>query len=403
MAKYTYVAVDSNGKTVKGDYDAKNRNEVVDFLHEKGLVVVSIDEAVATSFKNILNFQIGGVPLNNKVIFAKQLSTMISAGLPLIQALEILANQEKNSAFKSSLQNVVRLVEGGSKLSNALSKQKGIFSQVELNLISAGEESGNMAEMIQRVAENLEKQKNFQSKVRSAMIYPTIIFFAIIVVVVLLMTFMVPAVEDLYSDFGGDLPLVTKIVVKISNFFVNYWWAVLISLVSAFIGFRYYYSTPSGKEVIQRLLLTMPIFGALNTKIQLAEFSRLLALLLKSGIQIIDALNIVAGALSNVHFEKAIKNAALEVEKGVPLAVPISKSEDFPLIVSRIIATGENTGNLDKVLEDLAKYYQTEVDYMTENLTKMMEPIILLVVGGVVGFLAAVIYMPIYNLAQFIS
>ncbi len=403
MPLYEYVAVDKNGKNIKGEYNAKDRNEVVQYLHEKNLVVVHVDEKMKMGLKNILKLNVGGVPLTNKVVFSKQFATMLSAGLPLLQALEVLSNQEKNAAFRSALEDVVRLIEGGNKLSKALSKQKGIYSPVELNLIAAGEESGNLVEMIQKVADNLEKEKEFKAKVRGAMIYPSIIFVAVIAVVVLLMLFMIPAVEDLYEDFGGELPMVTQIVVNISNFFVSFWWALLLFAIAAVVSFKYYRSTPSGQEVTDRILLTMPIFGKLNTKIQVAEFTRLLSMLLTSGISIIDALNIVGGALSNVHFEEALKKAALEVEKGVPLAVPLSKEEDFPPIVSRVVATGESTGNLDKVLNDLAKYYQTEVDNMTSNLTKMMEPLILLIVGGVVGFLALVVYMPIYGLADVIA
>jgi len=403
MALYEYIAVDNTGKRVKGDYEAKNRNAVVDYLHQKNLVVLHVDEKLKMGLKDIMNLQVGGIPLANKVVFSKQLATMLSAGLPLLQALEVLANQEKNAAFKKSLENVSKLVEGGSKLSKALAEQKGVYTDVELNLISAGEESGNLVEMIGKVAENLEKQKDFQSKVRGAMIYPAIIFVAVIVVVVLLMMFMVPAVEGLYEDFGGELPWITQLVVNISHFFVSFWWALLIFAVGGFIAFKYYHSTPSGKSVIDRFLLSMPIFGQLNVKIQVAEFSRLLAMLLTSGVSILEALNIVSGALSNVHFKSALKEAAKEVEKGTPLAVPISKSEDFPLIVSRMIATGESTGNLDKVLADIANYYQTEVDNLTSNLTKMMEPVILLIVGGVVAFLALVVYMPIYGLANVVA
>lgn len=403
MPLYEYLAVDNTGKSVKGDYQAKTRNEVVDFLHEKNLVVVHVDEKLKTGLGDILNFQIGGIPLTNRVIFSKQFATMLSAGLPLLQALEVLASQEKNVPFRKSLEDVIKLVEGGSKLSKALAKQKGIYTDVELNLIAAGEESGNLVEMVQKVAENLEKQKDFQSKVRGAMIYPAIIFVAIIVVVTLLMLFMVPAVEDLYADFGGKLPWITQLVVNISKFFVSYWWALLFFVLAGVVSLRYYTSTPSGRSVMDRFLLRVPIFGKLNEKVQVAEFSRLLSMLIKSGIPIIDALNIVAGALSNVHFKNAVHFAAKEVGKGVPLAVPISKAEVFPLIVSRIIATGETTGNLDKVLADISKYYQTEVDNMTSNLTKLMEPIILLIVGGVVGFLALVVYMPIYGLAEVVA
>ncbi len=403
MTKYEYIAVDKKGKNIKGEYEAKNRNEVVEFLHKKGLTVVHVDEKVGMSIKDLSKIQIGGVPLNNKVVFSKQLATMLSAGLPLVQALDVLASQEKNAGFKAMLEKVVDMVEGGSKLSKALASQKDIYSEIEINLIASGEESGNLVEMMQKVAENLEKQKDFKSKIRGAMIYPAIIFVAVIIVVALLMVFMVPAVEDLYADFDSDLPWITKLLVNISNFFINYWWGFLLLLIGGVFGFRYYNSTPSGKEVIDRIYLKMPIFNKIVIKSQLAEFSRLLSMLLTSGIAIIDALHIVGKALPNIHFKKALNEAAKEVEKGTPLAVPISKNEDFPLLVSRIIATGESTGNLDKVLGDLAKYYQAEVDNLTGNLTKMMEPIILLIVGGVVAFLAIVVYMPIYGLANVVA
>lgn len=403
MPAYEYSAVDNTGQMVKGDMDAKTRNEVVDALHERGLVVVHIDEKVKFGFENLLSMQIGGIPLNNRVVFSKQLATMLSAGLPLLQGLEILASQEKNSAFRSSLENVVQLVEGGSKFSQALAKQKGVYSDVELNLIAAGEESGNLVEMIQKVADNLEKQKDFQSKIRGAMIYPVIMFVAVIVVVIMLMIFMVPAVEELYADFGGELPAITQLMVNVSGFISSFWWALLFIAIGIVFSLRYYYSTPSGREVLDRILLSVPIFGNLSTKSQIAEFARLLSMLLKSGISIINALNIVSGALPNIHFKKGVRKAAEEVEKGVPLAVPLSRNEDFPLIMSRIVATGESTGKLDKVLSDIAQYYQTEVDNITNNLTKLMEPIILLIVGGVVAFLALVVYVPIYNLASVIA
>jgi type IV pilus assembly protein PilC len=217
------------------------------------------------------------------------------------------------------------------------------------------------------------------------------------------MLFMVPSIKVLYDDFDADLPAATMIVVNISNFFVSFWWALAIVAVAAVIGAIYYRSTPTGREVFDRGLLLMPIFGKLIQKSHVAEFARLLSMLLQSGLPIISALQIVSNALSNVHFKKAIVAAAREVEKGVPLAVPISKSEEFPMIVSRIIATGENTGNLDKVLADIAGFYQAEVDEMTNNLTKLMEPIILVVVGGLIAFLAIVVYAPIYQLADVIG
>lgn len=399
MAVYEYVAVDNTGKTVRGDYEADSRNEVVDFLHERSLVVVHIDEKVKLGLKDVLKIQIGGIPITNRVIFSKQFATMLSAGLPLVQALDVLASQEKNAGFKTSLERVVKVVEGGSTLSRAFGKEK-IFTEVELNLIAAGEKSGNLVEMIKKVADNMEKQKDFQAKIRGAMIYPVIIFLVVIVVVVVLMVFMVPAVGDLYADFDEDLPWITQLLVNISNFFVSFWWALLIGLIGGILGLRYYYSTKSGKDVIDRIFLSIPIFSQIVVKTQLAEFTRLLSMLLKSGIPIIDAINIVANALPNIHFKRGLKHAAKEVEKGIPLAVPIAKNEDFPMIISRIIATGESTGNLDKVLGDISKYYQTEVDNLTNNLTKILEPVILIVVGGIVAFIAMVVYVPIFGLVN---
>jgi len=405
MAVFKYSAVDQAGKKYDGEYEAKNRMEVVDFLHQKNLIVVHIDEKLKTGFSDIINLQIGSIPLNNRVVFSKQFSTMLSAGLPLVQALDILASQEKNVPFRKSLEKIVKEVEGGGKLSQAFSRQKGIFTEVEINLISAGEESGNLVEMMIKVADNLEKQKEFQAKIRGALIYPAIIFLAIIVVVIMLMIFMVPAISDLYEDFGGaeNLPGVTKLLITISNFMVKFWWIVVAVFIGSIVGFRYYRSTPSGRDVTDRLLLTVPVFGDLITKMHLAEFSRLLGMLLKSGISIIDALTITANALTNIHFKRGVLNASVEVQKGTPLAVPIARAQEFPLIISRIIATGETTGNLDKVLGDIAKYYQNEVDQMTANLTKLLEPIILLVVGGVVLFIALVVYAPIYNLANYVT
>jgi type IV pilus assembly protein PilC len=311
----------------------------------------------------------------------------------------VLSSQEKNVGFRTSLERIVKVVEGGSSLSRAFSKEK-IFTEVELNLIAAGEKSGNLVEMIQKVADNMEKQKDFQAKIRGAMIYPAIIFLVVIVVVVVLMVFMVPAVRDLYADFDEELPWITQLLVNISNFFVSFWWALLIGLIGGILGLRYYYSTKSGRDVIDRVFLSIPIFSQIVVKTQLAEFTRLLSMLLKSGIPIIDAINIVANALPNIHFKRGLKHAAKEVEKGTPLAVPIAKNEDFPMIISRIIATGESTGNLDKVLADISRYYQTEVDNLTSNLTKILEPVILIVVGGIVAFIAMVVYMPIFGLVN---
>lgn len=403
MQSFQYDAVDPTGKRARGEVEAETRSDVVDYLHERNLTVVDIREKLGFSVKELGSLQIGGVPLSEKVIFMKQLATMLSAGLPLLQALEILAGQVKNPVFRTALQRVVHDIEGGSKLSQAFAKHSDMFSEIEINVVAAGEESGNLVEMLQELAENLEKERQFKSKVKGALIYPMIIFVAIIVVVTLLMMFMIPAVEELFSEFDAKLPLLTQILVSVSNFVGSYWWAILIIIIGLGLGYRYYRSTPSGKEVTDRIYLKIPVFGKINIFIQLAEMTRLLAMLLKSGLPILRALEITSRALSNVHYSFALTQAKAQVEKGVPLAVPLSKNKDIPVLLSRLVATGEETGNLEKVLADVHNYYQAEVDQITANLTKIMEPVILLIVGVVVGIVAFAVYMPIYQIGSAIT
>jgi type IV pilus assembly protein PilC len=405
MANYKYVAYSPKGKKTEGVYEAETREQVADYLHEQGLTVVSITEDIMTDLQRLANIQIGGLPIKEKVIFAKQLSLMLASGVPVVQALRILADQQKNISIKDKLRDIYTQVESGNKLSDAFTGST-FFNEVQLNLIAAGEKSGNLNIMLEQVADDLEKSKNLRGKIQGAMIYPVIIFIVLILVMVVVLVFMVPSVKDLYSDLGGgELPGVTQLLVNISGFFTNPFGIVTTLLVTLFsvIGFRYYYSTKGGRNMIDKMLLKMPIFGSLLVKIQLTQFCRLLSMLMKSGVPIIEAMNVVAKALGNATFRNVVENAAIEVTKGTPISVPLASGKVFPEILLKIIATGEDTGNLDQVLADMGKYYANEVDEITSNLTKLMEPIILLIVGGMVGFIAIAVYLPIYSIGQFIN
>ncbi len=406
MGEFKYVATKRTGEKVEGVTDADTREKVVDFLHEQDLIVVSIDEKVGIDFKKLGSFQIGGVPLKEKVFFTKQLSTMLDAGLPLTQALDILTNQVKNQSLKEKLVNVLEEVKGGNTLSSAFSKYPTFFNNVEVNLIKAGEESGNLSELIQQVSIDMEKTYGLQGKIRGAMIYPAVILVAIVVVLFVMLTFMIPAVQDLYAGFdNAKLPFVTQILVDIATFIrtpvglLTIFGTVLFSVV----GYKYYSNTPGGRSTIDEFMLKIPVFGELNTKTQLTQMTRLVAMLLKSGVPIVDTLKIVSTALGNVHFRKVLEDAAADVTKGIPFAVPVSKSKFVPIIVSQMIATGEETGKLDQVLKSLSEFYESEVNEITNNLTKLMEPLLLLFVGALVGFLAVAIYLPIYQLGQVIK
>jgi type IV pilus assembly protein PilC len=406
MAQFAYQATTKQGQLISGTHEAETQDEVATFLHDQGLVVISIEEDLGFNWNKLKSIQIGGVPLNDRVIFAKQLSTMISAGLPIIQALDILVQQTENASLKEKLQRVYNSVEAGSSLAEAFSKDKTIFNDLQISLIIAGETSGTLNEVMLQIADDMEKSKQLRGKIIGAMIYPALLFGVMAVVLVVMLVFMIPSVKDLYTNFGAtELPFATQLLVDLSGTITKPLVAIVLVLTIVFwvVGIRYYYSTPSGRRVLDRLLLKVPIFGNLTAKIQLAQFCRLLSLLLKNGVSIVDALKIVANALSNQIYKDIIYQAVGEVTKGNSLSIPLAKDKVFPVLMLKMIATGEETGNLDKVTGDMAEFYESDVNEITGNLTKLMEPFILLVVGGLVGFMAVAIYLPLYSLGQYVK
>lgn len=402
MIKYEYSARTVDGAVERGEMEADNRTKVVKSLQDRGLVVVKVEEKVSM-FGTLSEINIGGVPIGEKVIFMRQLATMISSGLPLTQALEILEAQAKNPLFKKVLKNVLSDVEGGKGLAESFKKHPGVFDDIVLNLIKAGEDSGNLEEIFLRLADELENQRDFKSKVKSAMIYPIIIFVTIFIVVALVMLFLIPSISDIYLEFGGDLPFLTRILIGMSNFVRSYWWIVLVVLAGGAAGFKFYSDTESGKKVLDKIKLKLPIFGDLTTKIQLAQFTQTFHLLISSGLPILDALDLVADSLDNYWFKYSVKESGKEVEKGSSLAIPLSRNEYFPLIVSQMISVGEETGRLDTVIDKMSEYYNNEVKMITENMASIMEPVMLIVMGTVIGFIAVAVYMPLFSLANIIE
>lgn len=410
MAVFTYKASNKTGEQVTGELEAGNYEEVYKTLNQQGLVPINIEQNVNVDFKgffkNMGSFEIGDIPQAEKVIFARQLATMLAAGLPVTQAIEILLEQTKYVKMQKKLAEVYKDVQGGSTLSSSFAKQKLIFNELQLSLIEAGEKSGNLVEIMNQIADDIKKSANLQGKIKGAMIYPIIIFVVIIAVVAVLMVFMIPAVEQMYKDFGNqELPEITQVLVSMSHTLSNpiFLTISVIVLIAGYFSFKAFYNTDNGKSTIDKLILVFPVFGDLVSKMQVYEMTRLLQMLFKSGIPIIDALNATSKALGNYHFRKALENAAVEVSKGVPLAVPLSRSRVIPLIVVKLIATGEQTGKLDQILIEINSFYNDQVEEMTSNLTKLMEPFILVVAGLLVAFLAVAIYLPIYNLGNVIS
>jgi type IV pilus assembly protein PilC len=403
LKKYKYSARNKEGAIIKGSLEARERESVVETLQGKGLIVVNVEEDVGFNFQRLNEINIGGVPLKDKVVFMRQLSTMISAGLPLSQALEILESQASNPQFKKVLSEVSADVQGGMALNAAFRKNGDVFDDITVSLIAAGEESGHLEEVLQRLAIEMEEKKKLQEKIKSAFTYPAVIVVVIVIVVAIMLFVLVPAMEQIYSEFGSELPWVTRVLVTASNWLISYWWILLIGILTAGILIKYYIDTPQGRKFKDKVVLKLPIFGNLITKIQIAQFTRVLALLLKSGLSIVEALRLTANSLSNTLYKEAIMESKEEVEKGTPLATPVARSEIFPLIVSQMIAVGEESGQIDMILEKMSEYYNSEVEVITSNLTTLLEPVILIVMGVVIGFIALGVYMPMFSLVEVIG
>jgi type IV pilus assembly protein PilC len=403
MKKFKYSARDTKGKVIEGEIEAKDVQAVTDILHEKGLIVVSVKEGMGIDLERLNEINIGGVPMKDKVVFMRQMATMVGAGLPLTRSLEIMVQQASNPLFKRVLKNVLDSIQSGKTLADSFRAEEDVFDDITINLIEAGEESGNLEIILEKLAVELEEESELSSKIKSALIYPAIILVVIIGVVLLMMFVLVPAMSDIYSDFDAELPFATTLLMNMSSFFINYWWAVLTVLLVLGIGIKYYLDTPKGKRNFDKIVLKIPVLGKIITKMQIAQFTRVLALLLGSGLSIIKALELTGKSLGNEMFRDTLLEAKDEVEKGGPLAIPIARSEYYPLLVSSMIAVGEETGEMDIVLQKVSEYYKDEVDAATSNLSTILEPFFLILMGGAIGFIAMAVYMPMFELSSAIG
>jgi type IV pilus assembly protein PilC len=325
---------------------------------------------------------------------------MVNAGLPLTRGLQIMEQQITNPLFKKTISDVKVSVEAGKSLADSFRNTEEIFDDITVNLIEAGESSGNLGEILNKLATELENKNKLQGKIKGALTYPIILLVIIVAVVVLMMLVLVPAMSDIYTEFGGELPAITKIMVSLSDFFINYWWVILIAILGIVIGIKVWIDTPNGKRSSDKIVLKIPIIGGIISKMQIAQFTRILALLLSSGLSISRALELTAMSLSNTMFREVVLEAKDEVEKGNSLALPIARSDYYPLLVSSMIAVGEETGELDNVLEKVAQYYNEEVDQATENMSSILEPVFLVIMGLVIAFISLGVYTPMFQLSE---
>lgn len=381
--------------------EAAAEKAAVQLLRDQGYIVISLTPKSEGFDLQAIFHKFRGVSEDEKVNATRQLATMVTAGLPLAQSLEILQGQVGSSQFfREVLGEATRDVQAGSSLSQSLAKYPEIFPPVYLSLIRAGEASGTLDQILTRLADTMEKQRDFRSKTKGAMLYPAIVSIAMVGVFILMIVFVIPKLSSMYESVGADLPLPTKVMLGIADLFTRRWWLMGILGVLGIFGFRKFSQTDVGQHKLAALSLRLPIFGKLNTKAQLTEITRTLGMLVGSGIPIVEALEISAGASSNILFKEAVADAARSVERGVPLSEPFKTAKIFPPIVPQMIAVGEQTGKVDDVLMKVSKFFEAEAEQLTKNLSTALEPVIMIVLGGMVGLLIFSIITPIYQLTS---
>jgi len=398
MPVYVWVAQTKKGRKLKGEIDAATEAIALSQLKKRNFTVKKLKPKPKDIFENI-SFLKPKVTNKDLVVFTRQFSTMIDAGLPLVQGLTILAEQAENPTFKAILKEITKDVEGGSTLAEAMKKHPKVFDSLFVNLVAAGEVGGILDTILRRLAQFIEKAERLKGQIKGAMTYPIVVMAIAILVIAVILVFVIPVFEDMFKSFGSALPTPTQIVVNMSRFLKgNIHW-VIIGLGALIYGFKRYRNTASGRKQTDTLFLKLPIFGNLLKKTAVARFTRTLGTMISSGVPILDALEIVAKTAGNVVIEEIIYEVRGSIAEGQTIAEPLSENDIFPGMVIQMIAVGEATGALDSMLEKIADFYDEEVDAAVAALTSMLEPLLMLFLGGSIGGLVIAMYLPIFGMA----
>ena len=391
MPTFAYTARSLNGELKSATLEAPSRDDVVAQLRRQRLIVVKIDEEKKRKRQ-------GSVKTKDIVIFTRQFSTMINAGLPLVQALDILSKQSENKALQEVTRQVVYDVESGHTVADALAKHPKAFTELYTNMVAAGEAGGILDTILMRLATFLEKNDALVGKVKSAMVYPAVIMSVAAIAIVVLLIFVIPTFESMFASVNLALPLPTRVVIGMSNFLQSFWWACGLAGWGFVMLIKNYYKTPSGKLNIDKLMLKLPVLGDVLRKSSVSRFTRTLGTLISSGVSILDGLEITAKTAGNRVIHDAIMESRASIAGGDTISAPLAKSAVFPPMVISMIAVGEQTGGLDEMLTKIADFYDTEVDTAVSGLLSLMEPVMIVVLGVVVGGMVVAMYLPIFDM-----
>lgn len=398
MAKFSFEARDGRGRVFKGELEAPSEGEARIKLRAQKLMPMKLaqsEQKVATIKK------VGGkaVPPKELQIFTRQLSTLLGSGIPILQSLEVLSQSQRSPGMSIAMKAMIIDINQGKRFGEAMAEHPLVFDRFYVNMVKAGEESGNIDSILNRLAIYIEKAVKIQSQVKGAMVYPIAILIVAGVVVAGLLVFVIPKFESVFSSSGQELPGLTKMVVSASKVFMSYWWAIIGGLVGSVFLSLNYYRTDEGKKTIDAIAIDMPYMGDLIQKSAVARFTRTLATLLGSGVSIMEALEIASKVTGNHVIENALLRAREAISEGKSLTVPLAKEKYIPQMVTQMIGVGEQTGNIDQMLNKVADFYEDEVDVAVSALTSVMEPLLMVVLGGIVAVMVIAMYLPIFNMA----
>ena len=399
MPVFVYKATDKSGEQVEGKVEAPTEGVAASILTDKGFIIVSLEEAKKSGKEINLPF-LNKIKVKDVVVFSRQLSVMASATVPIVQALRILTEQTANPRMKKIISEIGDEVDGGAKLSQALSHYPKVFSDFFISMVKSGETSGKLDDVLNYLADQQERDYDLQSKIKGAMIYPTFIVVGLIIVGFLMSIFVLPKLTAILTESGAELPITTKALVWGSDFMKNYWWVVMIAMSGSVFGFRFLTGrTGPLKSQWDYIKLKLPVFGNLFQRIYIVRITRSLSTLIMGGVPLVTALRIAADVVGNAVYEDLLRKTVKEVEDGRSIATLLIESEEVPAMVSQMMRVGEETGKLDQILDKLTGFYSRELENMVANLVTLIEPLIMMVMGAAVGFVVVSIILPMYNLS----
>lgn len=401
---FSYKAKDPSGTIHTGDIEAKDQKTAFSLLKKRQFLPIYIKEKAEGFDINKLLERLSGISLKDKVIFTRQLSSIISAGIPLLQALQLTYQQTGNAKLKDVVQTVIDDIQSGMTFGDALAKHPRVFSNFFINLVKAGEASGTLDNALVNLADQLEKDSEIRGKIRGALILPGLVMVVMVGVIILMSVVVIPQLEELFAQAESQLPLPTRIMQALSFFLINYWWMAILLVIGSVVGSVNFLRTKRGQYLFETFSLKVPVFGKLLKLVIYARMTRVTSILLQAGVPLLKSLTIVSDLVGNHIYAESIKRVKKKIEMGIPLAEAYQEEGDiYPLMVSQLIGIGEQTGTVDEMLGKVADFYDNEVENMVKNLTTLLEPMLMIIMGGMVGFIVMAVLMPIYGLVNVIE